>query len=190
VSLQHERYKKLIVEVEDPTETVTRLRQAIGTNKPLSANPTVIQGSSIQLSDRQLAVRATRPQWCRCYAVRVVRFVSRLANLLVVVAVAAGGPQWYALESGVWVPSAARDAINVDALTPPPGPAESRASRDGGRSQFATAWKSVQPHPAVLPTGVILPSLSLSTTLDRKAAPFRSSGATSSSAVRGPPVDL
>jgi hypothetical protein len=30
VSLQHERYKKLIVEVEDPTETVTRLRQAIG----------------------------------------------------------------------------------------------------------------------------------------------------------------
>ena len=33
VSLQHERYKKLIVEVADPTETVTRLRQAIGTNK-------------------------------------------------------------------------------------------------------------------------------------------------------------
>jgi hypothetical protein len=33
VSLQHERYKKLIVEVADPTETVTRLRQAIRTNK-------------------------------------------------------------------------------------------------------------------------------------------------------------
>jgi hypothetical protein len=33
VSLQHERYKKLIVEVADPQETVSRLRQAIGTNK-------------------------------------------------------------------------------------------------------------------------------------------------------------
>jgi hypothetical protein len=33
VSLQHERFKKLIVEVADPHETVTRLRQAIGTNK-------------------------------------------------------------------------------------------------------------------------------------------------------------
>jgi hypothetical protein len=32
VSLQHERYKKLIVEVADPAETVTMLRQAIGTN--------------------------------------------------------------------------------------------------------------------------------------------------------------
>jgi hypothetical protein len=32
VSLQHERYKKLIVEVADPTETVTMLRQAIRTN--------------------------------------------------------------------------------------------------------------------------------------------------------------
>jgi hypothetical protein len=31
VSLQHERYKKLIIEVEDPAETVARLRQAIGT---------------------------------------------------------------------------------------------------------------------------------------------------------------
>jgi hypothetical protein len=31
VSLQHERYKKLIVEVEDPAETVARLRQAIET---------------------------------------------------------------------------------------------------------------------------------------------------------------
>ena len=29
VSLQHERYKKLIVEVEDPVETVARLRQAM-----------------------------------------------------------------------------------------------------------------------------------------------------------------
>jgi hypothetical protein len=122
--------------------------------------------------------------------VRVVRLVSRLANLLVILAVAAGGPQWYALESGVWVPSAALHTINVDALTPPPGPAESQVSRDGSRSQFATAWKSVQAHPAVLPTGVILPSLKPSTTLTRKAAPFRSSAATSSSAVRGPPVDL
>jgi hypothetical protein len=33
VSLQHERYRKLIVEVEDPTETVARLRQAIGKKK-------------------------------------------------------------------------------------------------------------------------------------------------------------
>jgi len=33
VSLQHERFKKLIVEVADPLETVTRLRQAIGTVK-------------------------------------------------------------------------------------------------------------------------------------------------------------
>jgi hypothetical protein len=33
VSLQHERFKKLIVEVADPLETVTRLRQAIGTIK-------------------------------------------------------------------------------------------------------------------------------------------------------------
>jgi hypothetical protein len=32
VSLQHERFKKLILEVADPRETVTRLRQAIGTN--------------------------------------------------------------------------------------------------------------------------------------------------------------
>jgi hypothetical protein len=34
VSLQHERYKKLIVEVEDPRGTVTRLRQASRTSKP------------------------------------------------------------------------------------------------------------------------------------------------------------
>jgi hypothetical protein len=33
VSLQHERYKKLIVEVDDPTETVARLRQAISRKK-------------------------------------------------------------------------------------------------------------------------------------------------------------
>ena len=33
VSLQHERFKKLIVEVDDPHATVTRLRQAIETNK-------------------------------------------------------------------------------------------------------------------------------------------------------------
>jgi hypothetical protein len=32
VSLKHERFKKLIVEVADPTETVSMLRQAIGTN--------------------------------------------------------------------------------------------------------------------------------------------------------------
>jgi hypothetical protein len=30
VSLQHERYRKLIIEVEDPTATVGKLRQAIG----------------------------------------------------------------------------------------------------------------------------------------------------------------
>ncbi len=33
VSLDHERYKKLIVEVADPTETVTRLIAAIRTNQ-------------------------------------------------------------------------------------------------------------------------------------------------------------
>jgi hypothetical protein len=33
VSLEHERYKKLIVEVADPRETVARLRRAIGTKK-------------------------------------------------------------------------------------------------------------------------------------------------------------
>ena len=33
VSLPHARYKKLIVEVDDPAETVARLRQAIGANK-------------------------------------------------------------------------------------------------------------------------------------------------------------
>jgi hypothetical protein len=33
VSLQHERYKRLIVEVADPRETVSRLRQAIGAKK-------------------------------------------------------------------------------------------------------------------------------------------------------------
>jgi hypothetical protein len=33
VSLQHDRYRKLLVEVEDPAETVARLRQAIGANK-------------------------------------------------------------------------------------------------------------------------------------------------------------
>ena len=33
VSLQHEHYKKLIGEVTDPRETVSRLRQAIRTNK-------------------------------------------------------------------------------------------------------------------------------------------------------------
>jgi len=32
VSLDHERYKKLIVEVEDPAGAVDRLRQAIGAN--------------------------------------------------------------------------------------------------------------------------------------------------------------
>jgi hypothetical protein len=32
-SLQHERYKKLIVEVEDPTEMAARLRQAISKKK-------------------------------------------------------------------------------------------------------------------------------------------------------------
>jgi hypothetical protein len=40
--LQHERYKKLIVEVADPTETVTMLRQAIGINthnQPDSRSP-------------------------------------------------------------------------------------------------------------------------------------------------------
>ena len=34
VSLQHERYKKLIVEVADPNETVTRLREATRKNMP------------------------------------------------------------------------------------------------------------------------------------------------------------
>jgi hypothetical protein len=33
VSLEHERYKKLIVEVEDPADAVARLRQAITANK-------------------------------------------------------------------------------------------------------------------------------------------------------------
>jgi hypothetical protein len=121
--------------------------------------------------------------------VKVVRLVSRLAKLLAVLAVAAGGPRGYALGLGVWAPSAARDAIGVDALTPPPGPAESRAAREGSRRQFATAWKSVQPDPAVAPAGVILPSLSPSSALDRKAVLFRSSAAASPSGVRAPPVD-
>ena len=120
----------------------------------------------------------------------VVRLVTSLANLLVVLAVASGVPQWCALGAGVWVPSSAHDAIRVDSLAPDAGPAESRAFRDGGGSRSATAWKSVQPHPAILPTGVILPPLSLSTTLGRDIAAFRASAATSSSSVRGPPVDL
>ena len=33
VELQHERYKKLIVEVDDPADTVAKLRRAIGANK-------------------------------------------------------------------------------------------------------------------------------------------------------------
>jgi hypothetical protein len=33
VSLQHERFKKLIIEVDDPHEAVTRLRRAIETRK-------------------------------------------------------------------------------------------------------------------------------------------------------------
>jgi len=38
VSLQHERYKKLIVEVGDPRETVKRLRQAITTAPRVGAD--------------------------------------------------------------------------------------------------------------------------------------------------------
>jgi hypothetical protein len=119
-----------------------------------------------------------------------VHRVTSLANILVVVAFASGLPQWCALEAGAWVPSSARAAISVDALTPDASPAETRASRVGGRSQFATAWKSVQPHPAILPAGVILQSPSLSSTFGREVARFRASAAASSYSVRGPPVDL
>jgi len=126
----------------------------------------------------------------RCYAVSRVRLVTSLTNLLVVLAVGAGVPQWYALEAGMWAPASARDSISVDALTPDAGPAEARASRDGGRSRLVTAWKSVQPHPAVLPTGVVVPSPRLSTPLARAVFPFLSSAATSSHVIRGPPVDL
>jgi hypothetical protein len=129
-------------------------------------------------------------QWCGCYAVWVVRRVTSLANLLVVLAFASGLPQWCALEAGAWVPSSARAAISVDALTPDASPAETRASLVGGRSQFATAWKSVQPHPAILQAGDILPSPSPSTTFGRGVARLRTSTAASSYSVRGPPVDL
>ena len=120
---------------------------------------------------------------------RVVRLASRFANFIVVLAVAAGGSQRCPLESAVWVPSAARDAII----------AQPRASRDGGRSQCATAWKSsfarrggrrVRPILPFLPAKVILPSLSRSTASRRKIVPFRTSAVTSSHADRGPPVDL
>lgn len=128
----------------------------------------------------------------RCYAVSVVRLVTSFANLLVVLAVAAGVPQWYALEAGagVCVLCSAEETVGVEALTSGCAPAESRASRDGSRGQFASAWKSAQPHPAIVPTGVILPSLGLSTLLGLDVTPFRTSAATSSHAVRGPPVDL
>jgi hypothetical protein len=116
--------------------------------------------------------------------------VTSLANLLVIVAVGSGEPQWYALTAGVWVPSAPRAAISADALTPDAAAAEPRAGRDGTRSQFASLWKSVRLHAAILPTGVIVPPFRVCTTLARAVAPLRASGATASYPVRGPPVEL
>ena len=116
--------------------------------------------------------------------------VTSLANLLVIVAVGSGEPQWYALTAGVWVPSAPRAAISADALTPDAAPAEPRAGRDGTRSQFAHLWKSARLHPAILPTSVIVPSLSALTMLVRAVAPFRMAAASASYSVRGPPVVL
>jgi len=119
-----------------------------------------------------------------------MRRVTSLANLLVIVAVASGAPQWYALAAGVWVPICPRAAISADALTPDSAPAEPRAGRDGTRSQFANLWKSVRPHAAILPTSVVVPPFSACTTLPRAVAPFSASAATTSYSVRGPPVDL
>ena len=134
--------------------------------------------------------RRPRRSWRRCYAGTVVRRLTSLANLLVVLAVASGSPQWVALAAGVWLPTSPRAAISADALTPDAAPAEPRAARDGSRSQIATVWQSVRLHPALLPTNVLVPSSSLSTALARAVAPFRASAATASHAVRGPPVDL
>ena len=119
-----------------------------------------------------------------------MRRVTSLASLLVVVAIASAAPQWVALAAGVWLPASQHAAISADTLTPDAGPAEPRAGRDGSRGQFANVWQSVRLHPAILPTSVIVPSSSLSTTLARAAAPFRASAAAASHSVRGPPADL
>lgn len=119
-----------------------------------------------------------------------MRRVTSLANLLVIVAVGSGGPQWYALAAGVWVPSAPRAAISADALTPDAAPAEPRAGRDGIRSQFASLWKSLRLHAAILPTSVIVLPFNACTTLARAVVPFRASAGTASYSVRGPPDDL
>lgn len=121
-----------------------------------------------------------------------VRLITSFANLLVVVTLTAGGPQWYALEAGasVCVLCSAQETVGVEALTPDRGPAESRASRDGGRSQVMTAWKSVHFHPAILPAGVIRHSAGFSTPFGRAVAPLRPLAASSPRSVRGPPVAL
>jgi len=131
-----------------------------------------------------------RRSWWRCYPDGVVRCVTSLANRLVIVAVASGAPQWDARVAGVWLPAFSRAAISGDALTPDAAPAEPRAGRDGTRSQFAHLWKSARLHPAILPTSVIVPSLSAFTMLARAVAPFRMAAATASYSVRGPPVVL
>ena len=121
-----------------------------------------------------------------------MRPVTSFVNVLVLLGVAAGMPQAHTLGAGVHVgvPSSIRDAAFVSAPTPDSGPAPSRATEDGARIEVATVWKSVQSDIAILPNGLVLPSLGPTAPSGRQIAPFRSSAASSWCVVRGPPVAL
>jgi hypothetical protein len=111
------------------------------------------------------------------------------ASFLVVLSVAGSVPAAFglAVDTRSCALCSPVHAVGDEALHPSRLPAEPTASRDGGRSKIAAAWRSIQLHAGLVHAGVSTPIPHRSDALDRAACAPGSSAPRSTSPVRGPP---
>lgn len=133
---------------------------------------------------------AALQRWRRWYALRAVRFLKSVVSFVLVLSVASGTAEAYALAQGVGGCggcSIAR-AIAVEALGAGRLPGEIRASRDSAR--FKVAVRSAAFCTGVPTASLVLPALDPSGAFDYQAGALSPSISLAPNPVRGPPSAL
>jgi hypothetical protein len=120
-----------------------------------------------------------------------VRIVTRLANWFVVLAAIVGASETraFTINAGSSDLGQRLRTVGIEELVPGYQPADAIASRGGIRTTLAAAWRVIQLH-GIMPAGFVLPPPGLSGTFARGRGALSTLVPSSSSPVRGPPLNV